>query len=712
MWNWLTSCWKETGDSMEFTPRIKQIIKVLLSEEKAIPVKELAQRVGVSKRTVQRELGYLQKELKPYDIHFMSRTGVGVWLDGSAVHKEQLQKEISHGDSYDVSNREERRKRLILEILKEKGLKKLFYYSSQFEVSEATISTDLEAVEKWLNQYGLAVKRKPGSGIAVKGGEEDYRRAIRAFIDENIDTRIIGDAYEAEGLWTESCGDFIKSNMGKVLNDEILKRVIRCLMGMNHARVLTLTESSYIGLVIHITIAVNRILKQETLESGEPWQQAQDRDQDYTLAAEIVSKLEQEFDIHIPDVETSYICLHIKGAKHEKISFHDGKSIEMGNRELQELLNEMVDVFDKEKAFYLKQDDEFIQGILAHLQPTLIRLQHGMKIQNPILKEIQESYPEIYEKCQKVSQVLAKKISKEVPPEETGFLAVHFGAALVRLEGLNEQIRQVQIGVVCSSGIGISRLMSSKLEKAFGDRVSITAYGKNDITPYIIGKTDFFISSLALDLKEVPVIFVNPLLCEADMEKSRRMVYQYERLPQKQKKDDEFTVQLEEINLAAAQIRAVIKYMVLFKVDNWITFHEILIAIGEKLSPYSDRSEQIREDILRREKIATQVFAEFGFALFHARTKGVIRPSFSVCMTKDLTPFKDAYFKEISVVFIMLVPDDENVSVNNEILGYISTLLIEEYDFMDTVLRGEKEEIRNSLSGYLKKFFQKYLGGI
>lgn len=708
---WFVCFEREEGNSMDITPRIKQILHVLLSEKESISVKDLAAKVGVSKRTVQRELGYIQSSLKPYDIRFMSKTGVGVWLEGSAEEKGRLFDDISQGDSYDVSNREERRKRLILEVLKEKGLKKLFYYSSQFQVSEATISTDLEAVGEWLNRYGLFVVRKPGSGIAVEGSEENYRRAIRAFIDENIDTRLIRDAYESDSS-QESCEEFAKSSMGKVLNDDILKRVIGCIMGMNHTRVLTLTENSYIGLIIHISIAINRILKDEMLETADGWSGDLHEDEDYLLAKEIVLKLEEEFEIEIPDVEISYICLHIKGAKHEKISWADGKTVEMGNRELQDLLNEMIDAFDAEKAYYLKQDDEFIQGLLAHLQPTLIRLLHGMKIQNPILKEIQESYPDIYEKCSKVALVLGEKTQTAVPDEETGFLAVHFGAALVRLEGKSEQIRQVHIGVVCSSGIGISRLMSSKLKKVFRDRVDITTYGKNDITPYIIGKTDFFISSLPLDLQDAPVIYVNPLLGDDDIEKSRRMVYQYERMPEKLKTEDEFTVQLEEINLAAAQINAVIKYMDFFKVDNWITFKELLIAIGEKLSPYSDRSELIQEDIMRREKIATQVFAEFGFALFHTRTKGVVRPCFGVCMTKDLTAFMDPYFKGINVIFVMLVPDDENVRINNEILGYISTLLIEEYDFMEVVLKGDKKEIRGVLSKYLKKFFTKYLGGL
>ena len=48
---------------MEFTPRMKQIFQALLKEEHAISVKNLAAEVGVSKRTVQRELEYANQSL-------------------------------------------------------------------------------------------------------------------------------------------------------------------------------------------------------------------------------------------------------------------------------------------------------------------------------------------------------------------------------------------------------------------------------------------------------------------------------------------------------------------------------------------------------------------------------------------------------------------------------------------------------------------------
>ncbi len=693
---------------MEMTPRMKQIFEVLLQESSAVSVKYLAEQIGVSRRTVQRELESAGTCLKAYGLAFVSKTGVGIWIEGSDAEKKRLLGICRTKDDYDAGNREERRKRLILEILKEKGLRKLYYYSSRVAVSEATVSTDLEAVEGWLTRYGLYVNRKPGSGISIDGSEDSYRRAIRAFINENIDTKMVREIYGEEADEPAPYDSLKRGSLGQILNHDIVKRVMDCITRMGNDKVLTLTENSYVGLIIHISIAINRIMKDEVIEPDENWSQNLAEDDDYELARVIVEKLEEEFQTDIPDVEISYICLHLKGAKHEKIRWNDDSQLEMENKELQQLVNDMVDAYDPKQAYFMKQDDGFIQGLLAHLQPTLIRLVYGMQIQNPVLDDIKASYPQIYRRCEKVAGVLEAYTGKKVPEQETGFLTVHFGAAMVRLEGRQEKIRKVRTGVICSSGIGISRLMSSKLEKLFQGRMQLTAYGKHDITPYILSRTDFFISSIPMEPLDVPVVPVNPLLSDADIENIGRMVSKYERLPQKQKETDEFSMQLEEINMVASQINTLIKYMDFFRVDSRISFGELLIAVSEKMSPYSDRQELIREDILRREQIASQIFAEFGFALLHARTKGVVRPEFSICMTKDLGPFLNPYLKGIQVVFIMLAPVDNSMA-GNDMMGYISSMLIEEYEFMDIVLTGDKEGMRQMLSKNLKKYFNQYL---
>ena len=726
---------------MEIGARMRQIFLVLLNQKEPVSVQEVAEQIGKSKRTVQRELEYAKQSLKGYDLTFHSKTGVGVWLEGNEEEKERLKRELSEADGYDGGDREERRKRLTLEILKEKGLKKLFYYSSQFQVSEATIRTDLEVVGKWLEKFDLHVGKKPGSGVVILGEEENYRKALRAFIQENIDTKAVREAYEYD---REDA--LKKSGIGKILNDEVMCRVMDCLRGMNHTKVLTLTENSYVGLVIHISIAINRILKGEVIESNAKWQEELSKDEDYRLAEEIVEELEEEFEIQIPDVEISYICLHIKGSKHEKVALEGTEVLDLENREVQQLLNQMIDAFDEKAGYLLKQDDEFLQGLLAHLQPTFVRLKHNMQIQNPVLDDIKKEYPDLFEKCVRVGNVLGEKLNCPVPEEEIGFLTVHFGAALVRLEGQKEQIRRVEIGVVCSSGIGISRLMSSKLEKQFGDRVRISTYGKNDITPYIVSNTDFFITSIPMEKSEIPVIDVSPLLNETDMERIRRMVYQYERMPAK-KEEETFFDELTRIHQIAVQIRTVIEHLDIYEEDSAIGFQQLVEQIAKRCSPYQDRQEKIYADIMRREEIATQVYAEFGFALLHNRSEGVVRPTLAVCLpgkcekteftsaerareafeeTKrantdfeemkhgpndSMKPedirFTDPYMKGISAVFVMLVPVDEHLQINNEILGYISTMLIEDFEFMEIVEQKEKEEIREAITKNLKKYFQK-----
>lgn len=46
---------------MDFTPRMQQILLLMLNEDKVISVKNLAEQMNLSKRTVQRELEYLGK---------------------------------------------------------------------------------------------------------------------------------------------------------------------------------------------------------------------------------------------------------------------------------------------------------------------------------------------------------------------------------------------------------------------------------------------------------------------------------------------------------------------------------------------------------------------------------------------------------------------------------------------------------------------------
>lgn len=692
---------------MELTPKAIKILQILLQTEEKMTAQELADELKVSKRTVQREMDTVDGFLKGTGVNLLTKMGTGIWLEGEKENRQKLLDDLQSMDMYDAGNKEERRKRLILEILKEKELKKLCFYSSKFKVSESTISGDLEAVEQWFAQYDIKIVRKSGNGIEIHGNETDYRRAIRVFIEENINTDFLKEFYEKENSGKFSYQKSRDKAINRIFQDDLLKKVFDCVTECEKDLLDNLTETAFSGLIIHITIAINRIMKGEFIEEVPKLEWDMVEDEEYRMAVRLTGALAEKFEIEIPKVEILYIYLHLKGSKHEKIKWQANATAEKESQKMLHLVNDMINAFDENDAWIYKQDHEFIQGLLAHLQPTIIRLQYHMKINNPVLDIVKTEYKEVFERCLSVGQVLENYLGQTVPEEEIGFLSIHFSAAQVRMESQREKLRPVHMGVVCASGIGISRLMSSKLRQVFRNRVQITVYGKRDISPYIIAKTDFFVSSISMEKVEIPVVYVNPLLNEKDMDKIHKLVQQYERMPEK-RQEDIFSQQLADINLLTAQINAVIKYMDLFRVKSDISFDTLLTVIGQQLTPYTDRREVIINDIRNREKIASQILAEFGFALLHARSRGVVRPSLSICLPEGTT-FTDPYFKQIKVVLVMLVPEDENIDMNGEILGYLSNLLLEDDMFLENLLEGDQEKIRNLISNYLKKFFNEYL---
>lgn len=694
----------------DFTPRMQQIVLLLLKQEGPISIKDLAEQVRISKRTVQRELEFIPKVLKQYELTFCSKTGTGIWVEGSPDQKEFLSAELRAGEILDSSDRTQRQKRLTLEILKDKTLKKLYYYSDLFGVSEATVSSDLEAIEGWFRKYRLEIQRRPGYGVFIEGSEKDFRRALRVFIDENLNTEIIREMYEDR---SRTALDIIRDkgehNIYRILDDDIVNRVTACILRIRDKRILNLTQDSYLGLVIHVAIAVNRIRKQEIIEENAAMTDSLRGDADFGLAQIITASLEQEFQIPIPEIECAYICLHIKGSKIQQMDIDEKSRSEIEeSRELWDVVNEMIDCYDSETAYLLKQDEEFvIRGLVAHLKPTLVRLANGMKIQNPLLDQIKTDYQAIYERCRAVAGVIERRYGYELPDTEIGFLAIHFGAAQVRLESRKGNRRKVAVGIVCASGIGISRLMSSKIARDFMDRVELSAYGMADLTPFILNKTDFFVSTMPLK-EDADILYASPLLPHEDMERIGGKVRQYEYLPVKIKKQ-EFTVQLDQVNFVAMQVKHVIQSLEYQRVDNSISFGELLIAVSEELSPFADRRVMIQEDLMRRERLGSQIFPDLGFALLHARTAGVGRPVFLVCQTKDGEAFTDPYFQGSCAVLVMLVPDDGDVAVNSEILGVLSERLIEEEEFLEAVKYHGPEMIRELVSRYLNQYFRQFL---
>ena len=152
---------------MEFTPRIQQILRILLSSRGPVSKQEIADELGVSKRTVQREFEYLELCIRKYQLGLENHKGKGVVLKGDPENLEKLSEKLEGQQYPDAADRDGRRRRLLFELLRDRTPRKLFYYSQMLGVSETTAGSDMDALCPWLEESHLGIVRRPGYGVIL-----------------------------------------------------------------------------------------------------------------------------------------------------------------------------------------------------------------------------------------------------------------------------------------------------------------------------------------------------------------------------------------------------------------------------------------------------------------------------------------------------------------------------------------------------------------
>ncbi len=681
------------GEIMELTPRIRQILIYLLSAEQPATDQEVADALGVSKRTILREADYIASILKEHDLNLVRKKGEGTQVEGSNEKKKELLEIVKARKEQVVSDKEKRRNLLKLELLRNREPQKLFYYSDMFGVSEATISTDLEAISSWARECHLEIIRKPGYGIALSGSEKSYRTAMQRFVTENMKNQ--KESVEGENIYL-------------LMNEEVLSDVESVLEDLEEPYLQLLTNDAYIGLLVHLAVAVERIGKGE-LVSLETYDARYDNG--YDVAKNIATALEKAFSIEIPESEVNNILLHIKGAKLNYSSDAIGKG-NYGTEELMGIIDAMIDVMDPDFARELRYEDDFISGLMVHLEPALYRMKNDMTISNPLLNEIKQEYPEVYNDCERAAVVITKKTGLLVGEAEIGYLAMHFGAAKEKIESRKRKKRTVYIGVICASGFGVAQLMMAKLRTRFSDwDIVLKAYGIDEITEHIISRTDFFISSIEVDDLGVDYCQVNPLITQKDVLQISVKIDEYASMPARQENND-FTRQLDEINNIIARVKGVIRKYHHLTVSKDVRLDSLIKLLAAEMTDTSKAAAVLSADIMAREQVMTQLFPEIGIALFHCRSKAVKECQIITATADRPGLFEDKSLDRIEAVLCMTMPIDGNRQQNADMLGRVSSAIIEDAKFLDIIKSGDEEGIQDKLQKILKTYFSEQLNNL
>lgn len=298
-----------------------------------------------------------------------------------------------------------------------------------------------------------------------------------------------------------------------LLPRELMSTIESVLTDFDRRQSLSLSDRAHRGLTVHIALALLRLKEGQSIFMP-PEQLAEVKQKsEFRMAELLFAALEERLGIPVPESEIGYLALHLMGAKRGPASSFSGFPVqEETDPPLESVVEQMIRIVSETLRIPLYLDKELPEGLCAHLQPVLARLKYGLPVENPILDDIRTKYPQIYAASQKAAFWLEKIVQCPIPPGEVGYLAMHFGAAVTRVQ--QDSFPSRRILLVCASGLGTSKLLESTLRSELpGVEWIGTSSAKHAAERIKNESVDLVISTVNLDPPpdNIPVVRISPL---------------------------------------------------------------------------------------------------------------------------------------------------------------------------------------------------------
>ena len=701
--------------------REKKILKILIQAEEYLTAQELAEKIGVSKRTISRELSKLKKAVKKSDLELKSKPSVGIFLTGEQDVVDEYSQQLRNFDSTFDYSPEGREKYIIEQFLFSSRFQKSTALAHRLAVTKATISYDLNKVADWFEKRGLNLTRKQGVGIELEGTEANFRKAIIDFLYEDIGEdnflSLVRNRVNNKLDNVKPRENILQTKLDilNFISFETSSKIEKGVKDILDDHQFQMVNSSYMGLIIHLALAIKR------LESGDEIKVSQDKleklkkSKEYKLSERIADKLEEIFNLEIPPDEKGYITMHLKGAKIRKdIEFID-EPLEDEELEAIKYARRLVREVEKDLSFQLINDYSLISGLTTHLEPALSRLKMGLEIRNPVLDDIKEEYEEIFNITKGASQLLAEELNCEIPDSEIGYLTMHIASAI---ENINSNESQYRVLVVCSSGIGSSKILAARLHKALDNVKIVAETSALAVEEYMNNNIDIIISTVSLENYKDKTIIVSPMLTKNDIKKINRKINKLNlnkikrdlQPDAKDNKERTFDEKLKVISKLSDDTLKLINEFRIINLDNVKHYDEIIEKISkEKYFPANFELNKIKSELRKREEKGATIIPEMRLALMHSRVEELPHPYLSLVTLANEIKIENTD-REVTIdrVIVLLAP--KNILKEQlDLLSRFSASIIENENFSEIIHANSREGFLNYFREIMDNFFSDYV---
>lgn len=666
--------------------RLSRLFSTLLESDKPLSVTQLADQLNVSRRTIFRELKDVDGLLSKYHLTLETSVGEGLYLSGTSENKMQFSTVVYSQESSPSIDKEERRIALALSLLSNFRWQKLLYYASLLDVSEATVSLDLDVIETELAEFQISVLRKKGLGILVCGQERQLRSATVEYL------------MKTNGIQGKSI------LMLGFPSLEVQEGVVTLLKDLSlFFDWMTVDAKELMG--FRLMVQVSRLQQQMELPE-------ENHHRESTLYLEmahrVASELSSRFDIDVPTEEIYYLAGGLRAAR-TKGGIPDTQGDEASFMQMQGLAYRMIERFHPQLAPLLKNNEELIRGLTIHLWSAVVRIINNHKIRDPLDGQIQREYPEIYQNTQRAVDVLREELGHSIPEGEVACIATHFGAAMMQI-GNHRLRRRLKVGIICMGGIGVSYMMKGQISKEFGNQLSIEIgeYNKPDQW----AKHDFLIATTSLPHVTCPVIVANPVLTQQNYQDITTLIQQLmgEIQVTSTHSSPALLDHISEASRHLDDIKCLLNNFSTIPFSANQTVEELAKFAGYRFANSIEMGEQIFHDLMTREAMSSQIIQPLNLLLLHCVTTGVECPTIALLHMTNCSVITSDNLNVTSGL-IILAPKDGS-SALKEAIGAISGALVEHEEFLAAIHNGDSDTVYRTIQSILNIHLTGYFSNV
>lgn len=706
---------------MRINLRAKNILQRVLSTSDYITTAEIASDLGLSSRTILRELPEAERWLSQRGVKLDRKTGLGLRIELMPQQRQKLLAELLAEREDKLYTPRERQLLLILYLLQSREPVKLYTLTTILHVTESTVSADLDKVEQTLAQFGIALVRRQGVGVYCKGSEVDIRKCLVHLVYENISEQRLYDLlrdHTPSDYRPNQTEELLVQNGMLVLVEQEKVAQLKELVFETLGRIgYHLTDSAVVGLIVHLAFSVERVhsgypisLEPQLLADLQGCKQ-------YEVALDIAGGVETRLGMRLPPEEIGYIALHIRGSRRSKLSEQELPDLPE-DPELVQLAEEMIRVAEEESGHVLSLDNELRRGLMNHLAPVVSRLRTNLEIRNPLLEEIKANFPELMELAASCCKAAERRTGLRFPESEVAYVAMHLGAAIGKSQVSPRRIFRAV--VACASGVATSRLLATRVEKAY-DNIAVdevTGALTLDLELLKDKDIDLMISTVEIADCPVPVVVVSPLLLEEDRQRisalldSLKRRTKLEQLPSKKNRD--FKVKMLDLNNYSLAITEILDNFFFINHCTANTVEELIRQVSHLIEGSDAHRQRLAEALIARESLGGTYIEEYKLLLLHCRTRAVNRLYFGIVQVgkklRGLNRQTDS--QDVGPAIVILAPENCSKYLL-ETISYVNGMLIQEPSLLQLFSSSIREDAFDGLCHILEDFYrqkhEKYL---